>query len=327
MEVSMTVLRISRAAMLGALVLSLMALATPAFAQTGQLKGKVMNAQNTPIKDAKITMVAVDTNRKYETKSDGQGNWRQIGLPPGLYTVTPEKARTVQTCDVKLGIETKDVNFSAEPGKGGGDEAAKKEAERVAALQASFAEGAALMNAGKPDEAIAKFNEVIVVHPKCGECYNNIAAIHSRKQDWPKAEEAYKKAIELKPDLADAYNGLANVYNAQKKFTEAQAMSAEAAKYGGAAAAAGGNADALYNQGVIAWNGNDFPKAQELFASAVKANDKHAEAHFMLGQVYLNTGKLPEAAKEFETYIKIAPTGPNAEKAKTNFEMLKQYIK
>lgn len=321
----MKVLRIGRTVMFGALVLSLMTFVTPAFAQTGQLKGKVTNAQNTPIRDAKITMVAVDTNRKYETKSDGQGNWRQIGLPPGLYTVTAEKDKMVQTFDVKLGIETKDVNFSLEAGKMA-DDAAKKEAERVASLQAAFAEGAALTNAGKTDEAIAKFNEVLAVHPKCGECYNNIAAIHSRKQDWVKAEEAYKKAIEFKPDLADAYNGLANVYNAQKKFTEAQAMSAEAAKYGGAAAA-GGNADALYNQGVIAWNGNDFPKAQELFVSAVKANDKHAEAHFMLGQVYLNTGKLPEAAKEFETYIKIAPTGPNAEKAKTNFEMLKQYIK
>jgi TolA-binding protein len=47
----------------------------------------------------------------------------------------------------------------------------------------------------------------------------------------------------------------------------------------------------------------------------------------MLGQCNLNLGKLPEAAKEFETYMKIAPTGPNAEKAKSNFEMLKAYIK
>jgi tetratricopeptide (TPR) repeat protein len=207
------------------------------------------------------------------------------------------------------------------------DEAAKKEAERVAALQAAFAEGAALTNAGKSDEAIAKFNEVLAIYPKCAECYNNMAAIYSRKSDWPKAEESYKKAIELKPDMVDAYNGLANVYNAQKRFPEAQAMSAEGAKHGGAAVAGAGNADGLYNQGVIAWNGNDFPKAQELFEAALKANDKHAESHFMLGQVYLNTGKLPEAAKAFEAYIKIAPTGPNAEKAKTNYEMLKQYIK
>ena len=323
----MTVLRISRAAIISALVLSLVTIATPALAQTGQLKGKVVDAQNTPIRDAKVTMVAVDTNRKYETKTDGEGNWRQIGLPPGPYTVTATKDKLTQTFDVKLGIETKDVNFSLTAGGKMDEEAAKKEAARVAAIQAAFTQGAELSNAGKMDEALAKFNEVLTTYPKCAECYNNIAAIYSRQQNWAKAEEAYKKAIELKPDMVDAYNGLANAYNAQKKFAEAQAMSAEAAKYGGAAGAAGGNADALYNQGVIAWNGNDFPKAQELFLAAVKANDKHAEAHFMLGQAYLNTGKLPEAAKEFETYLKIAPTGPNAEKAKTNFEMLKQYIK
>jgi tetratricopeptide (TPR) repeat protein len=321
--------RIGLAGLISVLVLSLVALATPAFAQSGQLKGKVLDAQNKPVSDAKITMLAVETNRKYETKSDSKGEWRQIGLPPGPYTVTAEKDKLTQSFDVRLGLETKEVNFSLQAGQAGGQmspEQAKKEAERVEGIKAAFAQGAELTNAGKYDEAIVKFNEVIAAAPKCTECYVNLGAIHSRKQDWPKAEEAYKKALELNPESVESYNGLANVYNAQKKFTEAQAMNAEANKRMGAAGGPG-NADAFYNQGVIAWNGNDFPKAQELFAAAVKANDKHAEAHFMLGQANLNLGKLPEAAKEFETYLKIAPTGPNAEKAKANFEMLKQYIK
>ncbi|CAN5680931.1 hypothetical protein BH24ACI5_BH24ACI5_00590 [soil metagenome] len=324
----MNVSRIGRAVAVSALVLSLVAVASPALAQTGQLKGKVVDAQNTPVRDAKITMLAVETNRKYETKTDSNGEWRQIGLPPGNYKVTAEKEKMIQSYDVKLGVETKDVNFSLQAGAGGkmGAEQAKKEADRVATIQAAFAAGAALTNADKFDEALVKFDEVLKEFPKCAECYTNIGAIHSRQQDWVKAEEAYKKAIEFNPESVESYNGLANVYNAQKRFSEAQAMSAEATKRAGAAGGAG-NADVLYNQGVIAWNANDFPKAQELFLSAVKANDKHGEAHFMLGQAYLNTGKLPEAAKEFETYVKIAPNGPNAEKAKANFEMLKQYIK
>lgn len=328
----MNVSRLSRAAMTGALMLSLVSLAAPAFAQTGQLKGTVMDALNSPVRDAKVVMVATETNRKYETKTNTKGEWRQIGLPPGHYTVTAEKDKLTQTFDVKLGIDTKEVNFSLQPGGAGGKmsaEEAKKAADRVAGIQAAFTQGAELSNAGKFDEAIAKFDEVLKQHPKCNECYTNIGAIHSQKQDWVKAEESYKQAIALNAESVEAYNGLANVYNAQKKFAEAQAMSAEAAKRAGAAGAADASAgaDALYNQGVIAWNGNDFPKAQELFAAAVKANDKHAEAHFMLGQANLNTGKLPEAAKEFETYLKLAPNGRNAEKAKTNFEMLKQYIK
>jgi tetratricopeptide (TPR) repeat protein len=320
--------RLGRAGLIGTLVLSLSALAAPAFAQTGQLKGKVVDAQNTPLRGAVIIIIAKDTNRRIETKTDATGQWRQIGLPPGEYAITAQKDKLAQSFDVKLGIETKEVNFSLEPGGGkAAAEAAKKDEERRAGIMAKFAEGAELTNAGKFDEAIAKFDEVLKEHPKCAECYTNIGAIHTRQKDWPKAEEAYKKAIETNPDLLDPYNGLANVYNAQKKFNEAQAMSAEATKRAAAGGAGAGNADALYNAGVIAWNANDFPKAQELFASALKANDKHAEAHFMLGQAYLNTGKLPEAAKEFETYAQIAPNGPNAEKAKANFEMLKQYIK
>ena len=322
--------RRGRAATMGAILLSLVAMATPVMAQTGQLKGKVIDAQNKPVADAKIVMVATDTNRKYETKSDNNGEWRQIGLPPGRYTVTAEKDKLTQSFEVKLGLDTTEVNFSLQPGGAGGKmtaEQAKKEAERVEAIRAAFAAGADLTNAGKYDEAIAQFNTVLKDVPKCAECHTNLGAIYSRQQEWAKAEESYKKALEINPESVESYNGLANVYNAQKKFTEAQAMNAEAAKRAGAAGAGGGNADALYNQGVIAWNANDFPKAQELFAAAVKANDKHAEAHFMLGQANLNTGKLPEAAKEFETYLKIAPNGPNAEKAKTNFEMLKAYIK
>ena len=316
--------RISRVAMIGALVLSLVALASPAFAQGGTLRGKVIDDQNKPVDGAKITMVETGTNRKFETKTDSKGEWRQIGLQPGNYTVTAEKNGLSQMFEVRVGLDTKEVNFALGQGGKMTADQAKKEAERVEGIKTAFAEGANLTNAGKLDEAIAKFNEVLVEVPKCVECHVNLGAIYSRKQDWGKAEEHYKMALEMKPDSVESMNGLANVYNAQKKFKEAAAMSAQAAKLGGDT---GASAESLYNQGVIAWNGNDFPKAQELFAAAIKADDKHAEAHFMLGQALLNLGKLPEAAKEFETYLKIAPDGPSAEKAKSNFEMLKQYIK
>jgi TolA-binding protein len=100
-----------------------------------------------------------------------------------------------------------------------------------------------------------------------------------------------------------------------------------AATPGAAGGGGAANPTALYNQGVIAWNANDFAKAQEHFSAAIAADPKHGESHFMLGRVYLNLGKLGEAAKEFETYGKVSPNGPNAKEAASNFEMLKQYIK
>ena len=78
-----------------------------------------------------------------------------------------------------------------------------------------------------------------------------------------------KKAIELNPSSAEAYNGLANLYNAQKKFDQAAEASAQAAKLG-AAAPGGASASTVFNQGVIAWNASRIDDAKKAFEEAVK---------------------------------------------------------
>jgi len=311
-----------------AMVLGLAVATSPASAQTGQLKGKVLDAQKKPNEGAVVTIEHQDSRTKYSLKTKKGGDYIQIGIPPGQYLVTAEKDGLKQSFPTRVSLDMTEVNFELKPGGNTGPvskEDAAKAAARVEGLKAAFAEGAALSNSGKHDEAIAKFNEVIKEVPKCAECYVNIGSNYAQKKDFEQAELALKKAIEIDPNGVDAYNLLATVYNDQKKFPEAQAMSAEASKR--ASVGGGASADTLYNQGVISWNANDFAKAQEFFAGAVAANPNHAEAHFMLGQAYLNLGKLAEAAKEFDAYLKVAPTGKNAKQAQSNVDMLKQVIK
>jgi predicted Zn-dependent protease len=307
---------VSRTLAICAMVLGLAAIAVPASAQTGMVKGKVVDAEKKPVEGAKVTLQQVDNNSKFELKTKKNGEYMQIGLPPGQYKITVEKDGLTSTKTTRISLDMTELDFTLTKG-GSGEGMSKEDAAKAAAT---------LSNAGKYDEAIAKFNEVLKDVPKCPECYIGIGASNAAKKDYAASEAAYKKAIELDPNMVDAYNGLATIYNDQKKFTEAQAMSAEGMKRATAGGASGG-ADSMYNAGVISWNANDFPKAQEQFGAAVAANPNHAEAHFMLGRVYLNLGKLPEAAKEFEAYTKIAPNGPNAKEAATNFEMLKTYIK
>jgi tetratricopeptide (TPR) repeat protein len=312
-----------------AMVLGLAVMASPASAQTGQLKGKVVDAQKNPIEGAVVTIQHMDSRTKYTLKTKKNGEYIQIGIPPGQYTVTAEKDAFKQEFPTRVGLDMTEINFELKPGSnnvGVSKEEAAKNAAKIEGLKTAFSEAAALSNAGKHDEAIAKFNEVAAQVPKCTECYVNIGSAYAQKKDYAQAETSLKKALEIDPNSVDAYNLLATVYNDQKKFPEAQAASAEAAKRL-SAGGAGASADTLYNQGVIAWNANDFPKAQEYFAAAVAANANHAESHFMLGRVYLNLGKLAEASKEFESYVKIAPTGRNAKEAQSNFDMLKQVIK
>ena len=44
----------------------------------------------------------------------------------------------------------------------------------------------------------------------------------------------------------------------------------------------------------------------------IAAKPDHAEAHYQFGMALVNEGNLKGAAAEFDTYLKLAPNGPNA---------------
>ncbi len=186
---------------------------------------------------------------------------------------------------------------------------------KAVALQKSFDEGVALSKSGDYDGSVVKFNEAIAQAPNCHDCYYNIGFAHMQKKEWDKAEVAFKKATELKPDYAEAWNALSNTYNSQKKLDLALEASANAAKYGGAPGG-GGSASALYNQGVILWNQSKYAEAKEKFDAAAKADPTYADAHYRLGMANLNLGDMPGAATAFEAYLKAAPTGEYVDQVK-----------
>ena len=307
-----------------------LALAAPVFAQGGTLRGVVSDVKGQPVEGAVVTLIMADTGRKFTVKTNRRGEFMQIGLAGGGYTVQAEKdslASTTEKAMVKAGGPSV-VNLvlgalSASAAAADAKELAAKGAE----LKKLFEEGVAAGNAGRHDEAIAKFTAGAAINPKCFDCYDNIGFAHAQKKEFDKAEEAYKKAAEIKPDDAAAYNGLATVYNAQRKFDEAAKASAKATELStnlSATGGAGAGADAMYNQGVILWNSGKVAEAKKQFEGAVQANPGHAEAHYQLGMALVNEGNLAGAATEFETYLKLAPSGPNAATAKSLVAQLKK---
>ena len=318
---------IRRALMPSLLVLGLAVVGTPAHAQTGQVKGKVVDAKNQPVEKAEVTIEATDgMGRKFKVSTNRRGEYVQIGLPPGQYRISASKDNLSDSHEQRIGLDAAEVNLTLKPGGAGGNvsaEEAKKAAERNAAIRGAFEAGVKLSQENKYDEAIAKFNEVVAQIPKCVECLTNIASLQLAKKDYDAAEGSYKKAIELNPSSAEAYNGLANLYNAQKKFDQAAEASAQAAKLG-AAAPGGASASTVFNQGVIAWNASRIDDAKKAFEEAVKLDPKLAEAHYWLGMANLNQGKMPEAAQSFEEYLKLDASGKYAEQAKGILSQIKK---
>ena len=318
---------IRRALMPSLLVLGLAVVGTPAYAQTGQVKGKVVDAKDQPVEKAEVIIEATDgMGRKFKVTTNRRGEYIQIGLPPGQYKITASKDNLSDSREQRIGLDAAEVNLSLRAGGAGGNmsaEEAKKAAERNAAIRGAFEAGVKLSQENKYDEAIGKFNEVIAQVPKCVECLTNIASLQMAKKDYEAAEGTYKKAIELNPSSADAYNGLANLYNAQKKFDQAAEASAQATKLG-AAAPGGASASTVFNQGVIAWNASRIDDAKKAFEEAVKLDPKLAEAHYWLGMANLNQGKMPEAATAFEEYLKLDASGKYAEQAKGILAQIKK---
>lgn len=306
-------------------VVAVLGIALPVAAQsTSIVKGVVKDDKGQPAENARVSFdLQGGTAKHFESKTNKKGEYTQAGLPPGDYRVTAEKDALGGFAVFTLrAAATITADLAMTPG---GAKAGMAAAGMTDALKKTFDEGLALSNDGKHDEAIAKFNEALTISPKCNDCYDNIGYSYMQKKDYDKAEEAYKKAIEAKPEDAAAYNGLATVYNTQRKFDDAQKASAKATELAAAGSPlVGGDADALFNQGVILWNGGKIPEAKKAFQAAVQANPNHAEAHFQLGMALVNEGDMAGAGTEFNTYLKLAPTGPNAATAKALADQIKK---
>jgi tetratricopeptide (TPR) repeat protein len=292
----------------------------PAFAQ-GIVKGKVVDEKGQPVADAKVTIQGAARNA--ETKTNNKGEFVQVGLQSGPYTVTVTKEKLIaaQKVNVTQGTPA-EANMTLVPQATAGMSPEQKAIQEAA--------GAAIeaLRAGRDDEAITKLNDVVGKLPTCSDCYYNLGLAYTHKQQWPEAEAALKKSIELKPTNPDPYNGLANVYNAQKRFDEALEMNQKATELSGSTAGAGGgNAEAIYNQGVVLFNAGKYADAKTQFENATKADPNNANAFYQLGMTDLNLGQIPDAVAALETFMKLAPNDPKAAQVQGSLPALQQMIK
>jgi tetratricopeptide (TPR) repeat protein len=298
------------------LVALLLGLAPAVLAQSTMVRGKVIDAKQQPMPGVTIVVEALDgSGRKLTTKTDRKGEFVQLLTQSGQYRITasdPKIGSASNDTRVILG-KVSEMTIVLVPSTAANNDA------KAAELKKIFEEGVNASRANQHDAAIEKFNAALVISPACFDCQFNIGVALMAKKDEKAAEEAWKKALEMKPDYAEAMNALSTLYNNQKRFDEAGAMSAKAASSGG-----GGNADAVFNQGIILWNQGKIAEAKVKFEETLKADATHAEANYQLGMALLNEGKLAEAVASFENYVKLAPTGPNAATAKSMIAQLKK---
>ena len=122
--------------------------------------------------------------------------------------------------------------------------------------------------------------------------------------DQGKPDEAaacYQRALQLKPDYAEAHNNLGNVFKDQGKPDEA------AACYQRALQLKPDYALAHYNLGVVWQDRGNLDEAVACYRQALKRDPAYAEAHNNLGNALKDQGNLDEAVASFRRAVELKP--------------------
>jgi len=138
--------------------------------------------------------------------------------------------------------------------------------------------------------------------------------------------EAWNKTITIKPTSAAYHNNYALALARAGKLPDAATELQQAATLDPP------NAGKYYfNLGALLVNSGKYDEAAQTFRKAIEATPDYAEAHYQYGiclaskLTYAPDGKvIPPAGmqEELETYLKLAPDGPNAAAAKQMLETL-----
>src|SRR6266567_904583 len=191
-----------------------------------------------------------------------------------------------------------------------------------------------VLEAAKPDEAIAAYRQAAVLQPKDPE--PNLAAglLLEKQEKFSDAEHEYKQALALGPST-DAVTGLANIYMRGHRLPEAEAelrklvaerpdQASARIQLGRVFAAEGKNDDAIAElQAGAKLDPTDsslqrdladlyiiakkYDQAEAAYRTLLSANPNDAALHQSLGRSLLEQKKFPDAQKEFLEAVKLKP--------------------
>jgi Tfp pilus assembly protein PilF len=132
------------------------------------------------------------------------------------------------------------------------------------------------------------------------------AVSYYNRGEYEKAVEAYKRAIEINPDSAEAYYHLGMAYSSLGKYKDAVEAYSRSIKIRPDYAAA------HYNLGHAYSNLNQHDKAIKAFRHSIQHEPDNLEAYFALGNAYFDSGREEKAVDTFEAAISRKPDNPYA---------------
>lgn len=164
----------------------------------------------------------------------------------------------------------------------------------------------ALVLEGKLDEAFHECQRALQIRPDYAEAHNTVGMIRIRQEQYDEAVASYREAARYAPTNPEAFHGLADVYFRQGRLAEAEQTAREAVRlwpmHVGALLTL---ASVLHTQGKL-------DDAIVTYRRLLALKPGVFSIHRSLGGALASRGDLTEAAAEFERALEIQPHHPDA---------------
>jgi tetratricopeptide (TPR) repeat protein len=147
-------------------------------------------------------------------------------------------------------------------------------------------------------------------HRLAYEAYLKGCRLDEDESTYDAAEEAYRRAIELDPTLANALTNLGNLMFKRERMPEAEELYLRALKLDAE------QPEAHYNLGFLLFERREVTAAVESFERALASDPSFADAHFNLAMALSDLGRHAEARAHWEQYLKLDPESQWAEIAR-----------
>jgi len=161
--------------------------------------------------------------------------------------------------------------------------------------------GVTLKELGRLDEAEASYKKAIALKPDLAEAHSNLGNTLKKLGRLNEAEVSNTQAIALKPDYAEAHSNLGNTLQELGRLDEAKAS------YKQAIALKPDYAEVHSNLGNVLKELGRLDEAEVSYTQAIALKPDHAEAHNNLGGMLQELGRLDEAEVSYKQAIALEP--------------------
>ncbi len=273
----------------------------------GRIAGEIQDAQGKPIADARVTLMAQEVRLARTTESNKKGKFTLIvadATKSYLIRIEKDGYQPIQEA-IKVpvgGLIRK--SWTLAPGEGAIGAAVVEAVDPAAKV---YNEGAQAFNTGELDTALAKFQEAAELKPELAEAWQGIMMIHWGQERTQEAVSAAEKLVALDPENVFALRVLHDGYDEFGDERSAQVLDTlvEVDR-------TEGTARRVFNVGVAAVRANDADTAIRRFEQALEIDPTLAPAYRVLGQIHNSLSDYPAAIASAQKLLELEPGSPEA---------------